>query len=299
MTWIVLSLLSALFLGLYDVLKKASLEGNAVPPVLLCSVVTGALLWLPCLGLSQAGWLHAGWGELYVRPLSAGEHGLLFVKSALVGCSWTCAFFALKHLPISIASPVRATSPLWTVMIAVLAMGERPGGWQWLGIGVILLAFIAFSQLGKAEGIRFHRNAWVALMLVATGLGSLSALYDKYLLQTVGLGAGTVQAWFSVYLVPVMLPLCLRWFWKERRSKPFQWRWSIPLIATSLLVADFLYFSALRDPAALISVVSPIRRTSVIVTYAAGILWLREKSWRGKGLCIILLLAGVYLVSLG
>ncbi|HCF59447.1 MAG TPA: EamA family transporter, partial [Myxococcales bacterium] len=33
-TWLLLALLSALFLGLYDVAKKASLNANAVLPVL-------------------------------------------------------------------------------------------------------------------------------------------------------------------------------------------------------------------------------------------------------------------------
>ena len=295
--WILLSLLSALFLGLYDIQKKASLHGNAVPPVLLASVLTGAAIWLPLLIASRLGWIDASWGEFYVAPISPAEHGLLLFKSALVGCSWTCAFFALKHLPISIAAPIRSTSPLWTITIAVLFMGERPNAWQWSGIALILVSFVAFSRVGKAEGIRFHRDRWIGLMVVATLLGSFSALYDKYLLQDADFGVGTVQSWFSIYLVPVMLPLCIRWYLVERASNPFQWRWTIPWIAISLLIADFLYFAALRDPEALISLVSPIRRTSVIVTFIAGIWWLKEKNWFAKGLCLIFLLIGVYLMS--
>lgn len=298
MNWITLSLLSAIFLGLYDIQKKSSLRENAVPPVLLCSVLVGATIWLPLMMLSAAGIVDSSWGELYVKPISAGEHGLLFIKSALVGCSWTCAFFALKHLPISIAAPIRATSPLWTIAIAVLAMGERPSVGQWCGVGIILFAFLAFSQVGKAEGILFERNRWVGLMLVATLLGSFSALYDKYLLQQADFGVGTLQAWFSIYLVPVMLPMWLRWYVVERRSNPFKWRWSIPLIAVCLLIADFLYFAALREPEAMISLISPLRRTSVLITFFAGIWWLKEQNWRAKGICVACLLLGVYLIAL-
>jgi bacterial/archaeal transporter family protein len=298
MNWIVLSLLSAALLGVYDLFKKASLRENAVPPVLFANVLTGALVWLPLAAPTLWGW-QADWWGVRVEPISRIEHLLLALKSVLVGSSWTCAFFAIKHLPISIATPIRATSPLWTISIAVVLMHERPSLGQWLGILLILMAFLAFSRVGKAEGIRFHRNRWVALMLLATLLGSFSALYDKFLLQTVGLGAGTVQAWFSIYLIPIMLPLTIRWYLVERSRNPFQWRWSIPLIAFSLLVADYLYFSALRQPEAMISLVSPLRRTSVVVTYLAGIVWLHEKNWLAKGWCIALLLCGVYLVSLG
>ena len=51
-----------------------------------------------------------------------------------------------------------------------------------------------------------HRNKWIGCMMVATLLGACSALYDKYLLQVIGLPVATVQAWFSLYLVVVLLP---------------------------------------------------------------------------------------------
>lgn len=297
MTWILLSLLSALFLGVYDVLKKSAVKDNAVPPVLLFSVLTAAAIWLPWMLLShlQPNWLPAA--ALRVDSLDWHAHGLLLLKSILVGCSWTLAFFALKHLPISIASPIRATSPMWTVLIAVLVLGERLSLNQGVGVLVILTAFFAFSRVGRLEGIHFHRDRWVGLMVAATLLGSISALYDKYLLHTVQLSAATVQAWFSIYLVPVMLPLGIRWRLRDRRSKPFQWRWSIPLIACTLLTADFLYFTAIGYPDALISVISPVRRSSIIISYLAGILLLGEHSWRAKGLCIAAIILGVCIAS--
>ena len=107
-------------------------------------------------------------------------------------------------------------------------MGERPGHWQWLGIAVVLAAFYAFSLVGKLEGIRFHRDKWVAFIIAATLLGSCSALYDKYLLQTVALSLATVQAWFSIYLVAVMLPFYLLWLSGRWPRGRFHWRWTIP-----------------------------------------------------------------------
>ena len=100
-------------------------------------------------------------------------------ESALVGSSWGFAYVALKQLPLSIASPIRATSPLWTVIIATTFLGERPDILQWIGVIVILAALYLFSLVGRREGIHFHRDKWVICMFVATILSSFCALYDK------------------------------------------------------------------------------------------------------------------------
>ena len=296
--WILLSLLSGVFLGLYDIAKKSAVRDNAVAVVLLLNVVTAALIWtVPVLA---AGWQPAPDDWLApLRYVPARTHGLLMLKSIVVGASWSCAFFALKHLPISIATPIRATSPLWTVIYAVAAMGERPSVYQWVGIVIVVSAFIAFSRVGAREGIRFHRDRFVALMVAATLLGAGSALYDKYLLQTESLSPLVVQAWFSIYLVPVMLPLAIRWWRQERSQKPFQWRWSIPLIALCLLIADFAYFQAVSAEGAMISVISPLRRAAIVIPFMFGILSLREKNWRAKAPCIVAILIGVALLSRG
>jgi drug/metabolite transporter (DMT)-like permease len=304
MTWIFLSLLSAMLLGLYDIAKKSAVDANAVAPVLLLNVITGAACCIPLVIASRfasnegsQSWLRGSiW---YVEPIATYEHLLVSLKSLLVGLSWMLSFVALRSLPISIASPIRATSPVWTVLIAVLWMGERPEPMQWFGMSVVFVAFVAFTRVGKSEGIHFHRDRGVGLLVAATLLGSCSALYDKYLLQSVGISPATLQAWFAIYLVPVMIPWFLWWYLSERKISPFSWRWSIPLIALFLLAADFCYFSAISHPEALISVISPLRRASIIIAFLAGILWLGEKNWKRKSLCIGVLLFGVCLMSWG
>ena len=298
MPWVFLSICSALFLGFYDLAKKHAVKDNAVLPVLFFGVVTSAVIWFPFIL-----WSHLDPGSypsktFLVVPLDWTDHLLLLAKSALVGASWVFGYFAVKHLPISIAAPIRATSPLWTVLLAVLMMSERPSGWQWLGVAIVLLAFYAFSFVGKLEGIRFHKDKWVGFMLIATLLGACSALYDKYLLQNAALEPATVQAWFSVYLVVVLFPFFLGWLKELWPRGQFEWRWSIPFIGILLLVADFLYFTAITHEDALISVISPIRRAAVIVTFVGGITLYKEKNFGPKAVCIAVLLGGIALLYL-
>jgi drug/metabolite transporter (DMT)-like permease len=298
MSWVLLSLCSALCLGLYDLAKKHAVKDNAVLPVLFFGVVTSALIWAPFVI-----WSHLS-PETYPSPtflvdaIKPAEHLLLLAKSALVGASWIFGYFAVKHLPLSIAGPIRATSPIWTILLAVLLMSERPDRWQWIGILVVLAAFYAFSFVGKLEGIRFHKDKWVGYMMAATLIGACSALYDKYLLQYAGLRPATVQAWFSIYLVVVLFPFYFLWIkgaWPRGR---FQWRWTIPCIGIALLVADFVYFTAITQEGALISVISPIRRAAVVVSFIGGIAIYREKNFKPKAACILVLLAGIVLLNI-
>ena len=293
-----LSLVSALFLGVYDLCKKASVRENAVAPVLLSSCSIGASIWLPFVIWSRLNPHFSANAFLFVESLSLQDHAFLFAKSALVGASWTLAFFALKRLPITIATPIRATSPLWTILIAFLFMGERPSGTQWIGVAVILLSFFVFTFVGKLDGIQFHRDRGIALMIAATLLAACSALYDKYLLQNLGFTSSTVQAWFSIYLVPVMIPLACYWFVAQRKQSPFQWRWTIPFIAGCLLVADYLYFSAIRLDGSMISLISPIRRVSVVVAFLGGFMLFGEQNLKPKAICTAMMLVGVCLLSL-
>jgi drug/metabolite transporter (DMT)-like permease len=225
-------------------------------------------------------------------------------KSVLVGASWTFAFFALQQLPLSIAAPIRATSPFWVILIATIAFGERPTAIQWLGMGVVLVGFWRFSLVGRREGIRFTRDRSVGLMIAATWLGACSSIYDKWLLQYAGLDPVTMQAWFTIDLVPVMIPLALRWLRgavaerrRDRSWRPFRWRATILLVSPLLILADFFYFIAVANPEAMISVVSVLRRSSVVLALCFGARALSEANFRAKLACVGLILAGVVLLT--
>ena len=259
MTWIVASLVSALFLGVYDLCIKHAIRDNAVLPILFFSTLTGAVVWLVLLfaQMAQPGLLPA---SLVTDPLTPVQHLQLFLKSAIVAASWIFTYFGLKHLPLSLGSPIRATTPLWTLFGALLILGERPNSLQLLGVVTTLVAFIGLSMAGRLEGVHFHRDKWVGFLLAGTILGAMSSLYDKYLLGRAQFTVPTVQCWFSIYLVVLFTPFAIGWKRRWWKRSVFHWRWSIPAIALSLLVADYIYFSALRQPGSLVSVVMSLRR---------------------------------------
>lgn len=297
MTWISLAVLSALFLGLYDVAKKAALDGNAVLPVLFLCSLSGAALVLPAGALTLAAPEQAARLGVLVESLSARGHALVLAKACIVTLSWVLTFFAIKHLPLSLASPLRATAPLFVVLGAVLFLGERPTAGQWLGIGIVLAAYVGFSALGREEGIHFSKNRWVWLLLAGTLVGAASGLYDKHLLQSARLPPMAVQFWFTLDNAALQgLIAGLAWWPRRAAGTPFRWRWAIVAVGALLLVADNLYFRALASPAALIAIVSLIRRSNVVVSFAVGGLAFRERNRLRKAGALAGLLAGVVLL---
>jgi len=298
MHWIVASLVSALFLGVYELCTKHAVRDNAVVPVLFFSTLSGAAVWLVLL-VGQT--VHSGTlpASLVVDPLTLVQHLQLVLKSAIVAASWVFTYFALKHLPLSLGSPIRATSPLWTLFGAILILGERPTWLETVGVLTTLASFVGLSFAGRLEEVHFHRNKWVWFLVAGTLLGAVSSLYDKYLLGRAHFSVPTVQAWFSVYLVVLFTPIAIGWKLRWWSRNEFHWRWSILFIALSLLVADYIYFSALRDPASLVSIVMSLRRGSTLVGFAGGLLLFGEKNGLQKLPAVIGILVGIVLTVMG
>ncbi len=300
MHWTTLGLCSALALGLYDVAKKHALRDNAVLPVLLGTVICGALAAsIPAvLAHCWPGLVAGSWLEYPPLPPGAVWHAL--AKAILVASSWICAYFALKHLPISMAAPIRAAGPLLVILGATLLFAEVPRPLQGLGIAVLIGGYGIFNRLGRHDGITMMRSGWIWLMILATALGSLSSLYDRWLIGDHGCHPISLQIAFAWWLVPVLgLVVAVVW-WPGRRHHTLpQWRWSIAAVGLLLIAADLVYFHAVADEAALIGVLSALRRSSVAVSLAVGGLVFREQRTGTKFLALMAVLAGVTLIIIG
>ena len=282
-SWLQWILASSIGLSLYDLCKKASVRNNAV---------------FPTLFISTAG----GWAALSVFMLATGgidaalevnlrEVSLLLVKSCIVASSWTATYLALKTLPITCAAPIRATGPLWTLIGAILLFSEMPGPVQALGMALVLAGCLFFSKTSLQDSASGGGRA-VTLAFAGTMLGSCSALYDKHLLQGLGLEPLTVLWWF-------LGGMCLMYAVAAAIShKGFEWRWSIPTTGILLAVSDACYFNAIAVPDAQISVLSLVRRSSIVLTFFIGGAIFRETDIRRKAFALGAILLGVILLCI-
>lgn len=297
MKWIFLALVSSFFLGLYDISKKKSLEGNNVLKVLFLNTLFCALLFIPFIVASHLG--HSLDGTLfYVPRADFTTHIKVFVKAVIVLISWVLGYYGLKNMPITLAGPINATRPVLVLLGAVTLFGERLNVWQWIGVAVAIASFYLLCHTGKKEGITFHRNRWVWCCMGGTFMGAFSGLYDKWLMTD--LSPVFVLSWYVVYQAVIMgILLWILYKRHDNNNTPFTWRWSILLISLCLSTADFVYFSSLSVDGSLISVISMLRRCSVLVSFAYGAWILKEKNIRAKAVDLALILLGLAFLVAG
>lgn len=295
--WLAFALVSALFLGLYDVAKKQSLKENAVIPVLWFNTLFCSLLMLPFTLLSATTGLLDG--SIFYVPSAGWElHRLLMLKAFIVLGSWIFGYFGMKHLPITLFGPINATRPIIVLLGGLLLFGERLNLYQWIGVIIAVISFYMLSVSGRKEGISFTHNKWVFCVIMATLLGAVSALFDKYLLGR--FNNMFVQAWSNFYQLALMTVILFSLWWPTRhKTTPFQWKWPIIFIAVFLTLADYAYFVSLAQSASMVSIVSMIRRSSVIVSFLCGALLFHEKNLRSKVIDLLLVLLGLFFLLIG
>lgn len=204
----------------------------------------------------------------------------------------------MKHLPITIVGPINATRPVMVLVGAMLVFGERLNLYQWIGVLLAVISFFMLSRSGKKEGIDFRHNKWIFFIVLAAVTGAVSGLYDKFLMGR--FDRMVVQSWYNIYQLFMMGGiLMLLWWPKRKASTPFHWHWSIILISIFLSAADFVYFYSLSLEDSMISIVSMIRRGSVIVSFIFGAMLFHEKNLKSKAVDLLLVLIGMIFLYLG
>ena len=301
--WLILAFMSAALLGCYDSFKKQALKENAVIPVLFLNTLFSSLIFLPFILLSPTGWLD---GSIFHVASGGWEmHQYIVLKAVIVLSSWILGYFGMKHLPLTIVGPINATRPVMVLVGALLMFGERLNLWQWIGVLLAVASFLMLSRSGKKEGIDFKHDHWIYMIVGAAALGAVSGLYDKYLMAPVesggvGLDRMMVQSWYNIYQCGMMgIMLWLLWWPKHESTTPFHWSWSIVGVSLFLSAADFMYFYSLSLPDAMISIVSMIRRGSVIVSFMFGAMFFHEKNLRAKTVDLALVLLGMAFLYIG
>ena len=291
MSWTVWILLSSFFLALYDLAKKASARDNAVLPVLLCSTCCGCAAFVA--GVAACGKLPDVLSSVSGRVL-----GLSAIKSVIVATSWVFTFYALRTLPITIATPIRASAPALVFIAAFFLYGEIPSWVQAVGMLAVFGGYFAFSWAGKHEGIDFFRNRAVWCAIAGACCSALSSIWDKYVFQVEAAPVETVQFFFQVGLVLVYALILSGQRLLGLPHDRFDFRATIPFVGILLAAADWLYFKGLAVPEAPISVGSLLRRFSVVITFVLGARFFHETNLKRKALALAAILAGVILLCI-
>lgn len=290
--YLVLILLSAFILGIYDLFKKAAVRENPVIPVLFMSNAAGMIFYF-LLAAIQGKFIE------YATDFNGiWQFCLIFFKACIVGTSWALCFYAMRELPISIASPIRATAPFWTFLGSLLWFRDVPNLLQGAAMIIIFVGYYMFVVISKMEGINFKKHKGFHCIILGTVVGSFAALFDKYLIGVVRIPKSTVQFYFCADLVLIFGIIWLIKHFRFKSSHDFQWRWSIPATGILLIIADYIYFTAVSIPDVQIAILSLIRRSSCIITFLIGYKYFKDVNFKVKLASLMLFLIGIALLAI-
>ncbi|MCF0174351.1 MAG: DMT family transporter [Bacteroidales bacterium] len=275
-----MSVLSACLLGFHEVAKKQSLKKNGVLEVIAVYSAITAVFLLPFISLG-----------------TFPDHLRLIVKASIVSTSWISGLAAMKRIPLTTVSTMKATRPVFVVVFSIILFGERLNLGQWAGVIVVIGSLFLLARVGRSEGVVFTKDKGILYMVISILTGAGSALWDKHIMQT--MEPLFVQSWTNIYITVILSVIILiRRLVGQAERKPFQWDWNILLIAVFITAADALYFFALHEEGSMISVVSLLRRASVIVSFIAGAVLYKENKVKSKAAILLSMMVGICLLAL-
>lgn len=277
--WIYLSLISALLLGVYDVTKKKALNNNNVMWVLFSVSMFSTVLL----------------GPFFTTTGNSRDILILAPKAVLVTFSWISGLIGMKLLPLTIAGPMKASRPMFVILFSMLLFNERLSAMQWAGVCTVLAALFMLSRSSRKEGIVFTKSSGVLWMAVSILSGVFSAIYDKHVISNLHLGPMFVQCWTNVWITVFMgivlgVQILVR---KNDALMRFKWDWGLVLTAVLIVTSDAAYFFALAQDGAMLSIISLLRRCSVIVTFALSAFVFKETNLRSKAIDLAMMLCGI------
>jgi transporter family protein len=128
--WKIFALGSAVFAGMTAVLAKVGVKNISSNLATFIRTVV-IILFLGILLAVRREWQ---------SPLLINRRSLIFlVLSAITtGLSWICYYRALQTGPASLVAPIDKLSVVFAVILAIFFLGERPGIYEWVGIGLIV-----------------------------------------------------------------------------------------------------------------------------------------------------------------
>ncbi|MBI5257262.1 MAG: DMT family transporter [Burkholderiales bacterium] len=234
-------------------------------------------------------------GLLMLYPLVHAHGGLATMKTArpwqhtgrnLVHYAAQYGWFAaLTMIPLAQVVAIEFTMPLWTVLLAALALGERPTRWK---LAAVLLGLVGVAIIVRPAGTGISAGQGIAL---AAALGfAVSVTMVKSLTRT----DDTVVIIFWMLVVQSLIGL-LPALWVWRWPTAGVWGWVL-LIAFCGTFSHYCMTRAMRHADA--TVVVPMDFLRVPLTALAGWLVYAERIDAFTVLGTVLILAG-NLLNLG
>jgi len=200
---------------------------------------------------------------------------------------------AVQISPLSATIPFLSFTPVFTSLLAIPALGELPSGWQWGGIGLVVVGALALHARGDAPLWR-RLETGSALMVGVSACWAFTANLDKLalehasepvhaLVQTAGVGLALL-GWLLVRRASIAVPRRARW----------------PLAASIAFGAGALALQLWAIQLLFVGIVETIKRAvGMTSSVLVGRVAFDEPLGVGKLVAVAIMIAGTIAVVLG
>jgi len=147
-------------------------------------------------------------GREALRTRRLNDH---FWRAAVGICAMELWFYSLSVLPLSLATALSFTSPIFATVFALLFLGERAGMRRWLAIGVGFAGALVILRPGMGEAMDING----VVVLTASALQAVAATVVKTLTRTER--PETIVFYMALFMLPLSLPFAL-WQWRPLDS---------------------------------------------------------------------------------
>ncbi len=284
MSYIVVTMFSALLLGLYDFFKKLSVrKDNNIYQILFLFTFVAFLCNL-----------------VFVKTAVniEGKYILiLLLKSVIISVNWFLTMKALSKLDLGITAPFSLLGTVSTTILASIIYKERIGLNQILGMAIILFGLVLISRLGIKKDNKKNDYKYIIFLVIAAFLSSCSAMIDKYMSHN-NISYKAVSFWFFLFLSIIYLIICLVINKKINFVSLKKNYYFIILTGLCIFFADIVYYSALYMDGSNVSIISITRKLSVFIGVLLASIFLKEDNFIKKLLILIMMFGGLSIILL-
>ncbi|HMS35302.1 MAG TPA: DMT family transporter [Ignavibacteria bacterium] len=291
MEWYWLALISAMLSAFAAIMQKKVLRSiSALRFTLIVSIFIAlfSTLLISRLDLSTAG---------------TATILILFSKSIINATAFLCIMYALKHLEISRALPLLATSPMLVAILAFIFLGESLSLFEICGM--LLIVFGTYIlELKKNEKLsdpfrvfidsKYHRIILLALLLI-----SVSAVIDKLLLGKYKLPPVTFLIIQNYFFLIIFFIYWLIYKSGNKGAKLFSGIHKnavIIMIIIAIVTIGYRWTQIESTKLAPVGLVISLKRLSVLFAVIIGAKLFKEENYLRKVIATALIVAGALMI---
>ncbi len=146
------------------------------------------------------------------RSLAKGGHRKLLLLRGGVGVvTQACTIIAATRIPISIASLLQKTAPLWTFFLAWVLLGIRPLGMEFLALPVAALGLWLLVQPDHALDLGSVSHLGIGAGLAGGFFNALEIICMRRLRHTDS--PNVINFWYAAVTMALALPFCFDGGW--------------------------------------------------------------------------------------